>query len=223
MCLLTCYFTALSEEFLNVAKYRIVAIVSFSSIFYLVGLVSCTPGGILFLTLLDQFAFSWSLFALALILIILIAYIYTFDSFLERLSAMEILDELSTDAIYWWLTWQYVTPAALAVLTFFIWVAPPVATFEGHEYPAGVKWLGWIIAVAPVSLFMACFLVDLFRMTEKTEEGFKKCFQPREELQRREIQETEGVTEDDGRGDEAGSQYGSVDENGTSITSIGEE
>ncbi|XP_043793975.1 sodium-dependent dopamine transporter isoform X3 [Apis laboriosa] len=101
--------TALSDEFPIIGNNREIFVASLFTLYFLVGLASCSQGGFYFFHLLDRYAAGYSMLFAVLAEAIAISWIYGTDRF-----CADIKDMIGfSPGIYWRVCWKFVAPIFL--------------------------------------------------------------------------------------------------------------
>jgi len=138
--------TALSDEFPKLGRNREIFVACLFSLYFVVGLASCTQGGFYFFNLLDRFAASYSILIAVLFETIAVSWIYGVNRF-----CADIRDMIGfTPGVYWRICWKFIAPVFLVFIIAFGLVGYEPLTFDDYIYPEWANVLGWSIAGSSV-------------------------------------------------------------------------
>ncbi|GLG98416.1 Sodium-dependent dopamine transporter [Gryllus bimaculatus] len=134
--------TALSDEFPIVGKNREIFVACLFSLYFLVGLASCTQGGFYFFHLLDRYAAGYSMLFAVLFESIAVSWIYGTQRFCD-----DIKDMIGfSPGVYWRVCWRFVAPAFLMFIIVYGLIGYEPLTYDEYVYPAWANLIGWLIA-----------------------------------------------------------------------------
>lgn len=112
------------------------------SVYFVVGLASCTQGGFYYFQLLDRYAAGYSILIAVFFEAIAVSWIYGTDRFCE-----DIRDMIGfTPGIYWRVCWRFVAPIFLMFIIAYGLIFSPPLSYEDYVYPQWANILGWCIA-----------------------------------------------------------------------------
>jgi len=114
---------------------------------FLVGLVYVTPGGQWMLNLVDHFAGTFLVFALAILQLVGVFWIYGIENFCWDAEFM--LNRKVT--IFWRISWFLVTPVFMIVIFIYTMIKLENPTYSGKQFPEAALIAGWIIFSVGVS------------------------------------------------------------------------
>ncbi|XP_072914721.1 sodium- and chloride-dependent neutral and basic amino acid transporter B(0+)-like isoform X4 [Hemitrygon akajei] len=115
-------------------------------IFYLLGLIFVTEGGVYWLNLIDYFCTGWILITIALLELIGLSWIYGVNRFIKDIEMM--IGERNCLFWLWWrVCWCFISPCMLlAILTWsLVTFAPP--SYGSTEYPVWATPFGWFLII----------------------------------------------------------------------------
>ncbi|XP_055625133.1 sodium-dependent dopamine transporter isoform X2 [Toxorhynchites rutilus septentrionalis] len=134
--------TALSDEFPKIGRNREIFVAGLFSLYFVVGLASCTQGGFYFFQLLDRYAAGYSILIAVLFEAIAVSWIYGTQRFCE-----DIRDMIGfTPGIYWRVCWKFVAPLFLLFIIIYGLIGYEPLRYEDYVYPPWANVLGWCIA-----------------------------------------------------------------------------
>ncbi|XP_055603109.1 sodium-dependent dopamine transporter [Uranotaenia lowii] len=134
--------TALSDEFPKIGRNREVFVAGLFTLYFFVGLASCTQGGFYFFQLLDRYAAGYSILIAVLFEAIAVSWIYGTERFCE-----DIRDMIGfAPGIYWRVCWKFVAPLFLLFIIIYGLIGYEPLSYEGYVYPPWANVLGWCIA-----------------------------------------------------------------------------
>ncbi|XP_028179292.1 sodium-dependent dopamine transporter [Ostrinia furnacalis] len=138
--------TALSDEFPPIGRHREIFVACLFTLYFFVGLASCTNGGFYFFQLLDRYAAGYSILVAVFFEAIAVSWIYGTERFCE-----DIRDMIGfRPGLYWRVCWRFVAPAFLLFITVYGLLDYEPLQYEGYIYPAWANALGWAIAGSSV-------------------------------------------------------------------------
>uniref|UniRef100_A0A1B0AB16 Transporter n=1 Tax=Glossina pallidipes TaxID=7398 RepID=A0A1B0AB16_GLOPL len=130
--------TALSDEFPLIGNNRELFVAALFSLYFVVGLASCTQGGFYFFQLLDRYAAGYSILVAVFFEAIAVSWIYGTNRFCE-----DIRDMIGfRPGKYWQVCWRFVAPIFLLFITVYGLVGYEPLSYEDYTYP------GWANALA---------------------------------------------------------------------------
>lgn len=134
--------TALSDEFPKIGRNREVFVAILFSVYFIVGLASCTQGGFYYFQLLDRYAAGYSILIAVFFEAIAVSWIYGTNRFCE-----DIRDMIGfTPGIYWRVCWKFIAPIFLLFIIVYGLIFSAPLVYEDYVYPTWANVLGWCIA-----------------------------------------------------------------------------
>ncbi|XP_058458136.1 sodium-dependent dopamine transporter isoform X1 [Malaya genurostris] len=134
--------TALSDEFPKIGRNREIFVACLFSLYFVVGLASCTQGGFYFFQLLDRYAAGYSILIAVLFESIAVSWIYGTKRFCG-----DIQDMIGfAPGIYWRVCWRFVAPLFLLFIIIYGLIGYEPLSYEDYTYPPWANILGWCIA-----------------------------------------------------------------------------
>uniref|UniRef100_A0A182QPG6 Transporter n=1 Tax=Anopheles farauti TaxID=69004 RepID=A0A182QPG6_9DIPT len=134
--------TALSDEFPKIGRNREIFVAGLFSLYFVVGLASCTQGGFYFFQLLDRYAAGYSILIAVLFESIAVSWIYGTERFCN-----DIKDMIGfAPGIYWRVCWKFVAPLFLLFIIIYGLIGHEPLSYENYVYPSWANVLGWCIA-----------------------------------------------------------------------------
>uniref|UniRef100_A0A182NI32 Transporter n=1 Tax=Anopheles dirus TaxID=7168 RepID=A0A182NI32_9DIPT len=134
--------TALSDEFPKIGRNREIFVAGLFSLYFVVGLASCTQGGFYFFLLLDRYAAGYSILIAVLFEAIAVSWIYGTERFCN-----DIRDMIGfAPGIYWRVCWKFVAPLFLLFIIIYGLIGHEPLSYEDYVYPSWANVLGWCIA-----------------------------------------------------------------------------
>ncbi|KAK3917192.1 Sodium-dependent dopamine transporter [Frankliniella fusca] len=167
--------TALSDEFPVIGRHRELFVLCLFSLYFVVGLASCSQGGFYFFHLLDRYAAGYSMLFAVLFESIAVSWIYDLfprfsgvDRFIVAASSLERLqlsvltgtqrfcDDIKdmigfAPGLYWRVCWRFAAPLFLMFIIVYGLVGYEPLTYENYIYPGWANVLGWLIAGSSVA------------------------------------------------------------------------
>ncbi|KAG8230248.1 hypothetical protein J437_LFUL009786 [Ladona fulva] len=140
--------TALSDEFPTIGKNREIFVAGLFTLYFVVGLASCTQGGFYFFHLLDRYAAGYSMLFAVLFESIAVSWIYGIDRFCDDIKMMLGF----SPGIYWRVCWRFVAPLFLMFIIVYGLIGYEPLTYGDYVYPVWANVLGWLIAGSSVMM-----------------------------------------------------------------------
>ncbi|CAB3235025.1 unnamed protein product [Arctia plantaginis] len=138
--------TALSDEFPPIGRHRELFVACLFTLYFFVGLASCTKGGFYFFQLLDRYAAGYSILIAVFFEAIAVSWIYGTERFCE-----DIRDMIGfRPGLYWRVCWRFAAPAFLLFITVYGLLDYEPLQYEDYVYPGWANALGWAIAGSSV-------------------------------------------------------------------------
>ncbi|KAF2887315.1 hypothetical protein ILUMI_18858, partial [Ignelater luminosus] len=143
--------TALSDEFPRIGRNRELFVACLFSLYFLVGLASCSQGGFYFFHLLDRYAAGYSMLFAVFFESITISWIYGTQRFCD-----DIKDMIGfAPGLYWRFCWRFAAPLFLMFIIVYGLLGYEPLSYEDYVYPEWANVLGWIIAGSSVAMIPA--------------------------------------------------------------------
>lgn len=140
--------TALSDEFPKIKRNREVFVGCLFSLYFVVGLLSCTQGGFYFFQLLDKYAAGYSILIAVLFETVAVSWIYGVDRF-----SADIKDMIGfSPGKYWTYCWKFAAPVFLIFIIVFGLINYEPLSHGDYVYPSWANGLGWFIAISSMSM-----------------------------------------------------------------------
>ncbi|XP_046813118.1 sodium-dependent dopamine transporter [Vespa crabro] len=138
--------TALSDEFPIIGNHREIFVACLFTLYFLVGLASCSQGGFYFFHLLDRYAAGYSMLFAVLAEAIAISWIYGADRF-----CADIKDMIGfSPGLYWRVCWKFVAPIFIMFIIVYGLMGYEPLTYEDYVYPLWANVMGWLIASSSI-------------------------------------------------------------------------
>jgi len=139
--------TALSDEFPIIKRNREVFVACLFSVYFFVGLASCTQGGFYFFQLLDKYAAGYSILIAVLFEALAVSWIYGTKRF-----CADIKDMIGFyPGKYWIYCWKFAAPLFLIFIIVCGLINYEPLSHGDYVYPVWANTLGWCIAISSVS------------------------------------------------------------------------
>lgn len=152
--------TALSDEFPKIKRNREVFVACLFSLYFVVGLLSCTQGGFYFFQLLDKYAAGYSILIAVLFEAVAVSWIYGTERF-----CADIEDMIGfKPGKYWTYCWKFAAPLFLIFIIVFGLVNYEPLTNGDYVYPFWANVLGWSIAISSMSCIP---LMAIYKVSSK--------------------------------------------------------
>ncbi|KAJ1521895.1 hypothetical protein ONE63_002232 [Megalurothrips usitatus] len=140
--------TALSDEFPVIGRHRELFVLALFTLYFVVGLASCSQGGFYFFHLLDRYAAGYSMLFAVLFESIAVSWIYGIDRFCD-----DIKDMIGfAPGLYWRVCWRFAAPLFLIFIIVYGLMGYEPLTYDDYVYPAWANVLGWVIAGSSVAM-----------------------------------------------------------------------
>lgn len=140
--------TALSDEFPKIGRNREIFVAGLFSLYFVVGLASCTQGGFYFFQLLDRYAAGYSILIAVFFEAIAVSWIYGVERFCE-----DIRDMIGfAPGIYWRVCWKFIAPLFLLFIIIYGLIGYQPLSYEDYVYPGWANTLGWLIAGSSMAM-----------------------------------------------------------------------
>ncbi|EEB11191.1 tryptophan transporter, putative, partial [Pediculus humanus corporis] len=140
--------TALSDEFPLIGRNREIFVLCLFTVYFLVGLASCTQGGFYFFNLLDRYAAGYSMLFAVLFESIAVAWIYGNKRFCD-----DIKDMIGfVPGMYWQICWKFAAPVFLLFIIVYGLVGYEPLSYEHYIYPSWANAIGWVIAASSMCM-----------------------------------------------------------------------
>ncbi|CAH2086154.1 unnamed protein product [Euphydryas editha] len=138
--------TALSDEYPPIGRHRELFVACLFTLYFFVGLASCTNGGFYFFHLLDRYAAGYSMLVAVFFEAIAVSWIYGTERFCE-----DIRDMIGfRPGLYWRICWRFAAPAFLLFITAYGLMDYEPLSYDNYVYPLWANALGWVIAGSSV-------------------------------------------------------------------------
>ncbi|XP_056643755.1 sodium-dependent dopamine transporter [Diorhabda sublineata] len=138
--------TALSDEFPKIGRNREIFVACLFTLYFLVGLASCSQGGFYFFLLLDRYAAGYSMLFAVFFEAIAVSWIYGTQRFCD-----DIKDMIGfAPGYYWRFCWKFAAPVFLLFIIVYGLLGYEPLTYENYVYPGWANILGWVIAGSSV-------------------------------------------------------------------------
>ncbi|XP_059615994.1 sodium-dependent dopamine transporter isoform X2 [Phlebotomus argentipes] len=134
--------TALSDEFPKIGRNREIFVACLFSLYFCVGLASCTQGGFYFFQLLDRYAAGYSILIAVFFEAIAVSWIYGVQRFCDDIEDMIGF----APGRYWRVCWKFVAPLFLLFIIVYGLIMYEPLSYEDYVYPGWANMLGWCIA-----------------------------------------------------------------------------
>ncbi|XP_043282022.1 sodium-dependent dopamine transporter isoform X2 [Venturia canescens] len=140
--------TALSDEFPLIGNHREIFVACLFTLYFVVGLASCSQGGFYFFHLLDRYAAGYSMLFAVLAEAIAVSWIYGADRF-----CADIKDMIGfSPGLYWRVCWKFVAPIFIMFIIVYGLMGYQPLTYEDYVYPFWANVLGWMIASSSIAM-----------------------------------------------------------------------
>ncbi|CAG7711382.1 unnamed protein product [Allacma fusca] len=140
--------TALSDEFPVIGAHREIFVLCLFTLYFIVGLASCTQGGFYFFNLLERYAAGYSILFAVFFEAIAVSWIYGIDRFSSDIREMMGF----YPGIYWRVCWKFVAPIFILFIIFYGLLSYEPLKYDDYVYPHWANVLGWLIASSSVAM-----------------------------------------------------------------------
>lgn len=127
------------------------------SLYFVVGLASCTQGGFYYFQLLDRYAAGYSILIAVFFEAIAVSWIYGTNRFCEDIRDMIGI----TPGIYWRVCWRFAAPIFLLFIIIYGLATSQPLSYENYVYPTWANALGWCIAGSSMIMIPGVAIVKL--------------------------------------------------------------
>lgn len=149
--------TALSDEYPVIGRHREVFVGCLFSVYFLVGLASCSQGGFYFFILLERFAAEYSILIAVFFESIAVSWIYGIDRICRDIRDMTGF----TPGIYWKVCWKIIAPIFLLMITGYGLYQNEPLKHDDYIYPMWATVLGWSIAGSSIAMIPAVAIYQI--------------------------------------------------------------
>ncbi|KAB0794952.1 hypothetical protein PPYR_11791 [Photinus pyralis] len=151
--------TALSDEFPKIGRNRELFVACLFSLYFVVGLASCSQGGFYFFHLLDRYAAGYSMLFAVFFEAIAVSWIYGTQRFCD-----DIKDMIGfSPGIYWRFCWRFAAPLFLIFIIVYGLLGYEPLSYEDYVYPNWANVLGWFIAGSSVAMIPTVAIIKIIR------------------------------------------------------------
>ncbi|XP_013384066.1 sodium-dependent dopamine transporter isoform X2 [Lingula anatina] len=171
--------TAISDEFPILHKKREIFVAVLFSLYFLVGLASCSQGGVLVVHLMDRFAAGYSIMFAVFFEAMAISWFYGVDRFCEDIQEMLGFKP----GIFWRVCWMFVAPIFILFIMVFGLVKYEPLQYEDYQYPWWANMIGWFIACSSMVCIPAFAIYKLYSTPGTLIERLKYSIIPWRDLQ----------------------------------------
>ncbi|XP_030760417.1 sodium-dependent dopamine transporter isoform X2 [Sitophilus oryzae] len=148
--------TALSDEFPKIGRNREIFVACLFTLYFCVGLASCSQGGFYFFQLLDKYAAGYSMLIAVLFEAVVVSWIYGTQRFCDDIEDMIGF----APGIYWRFCWKFAAPLFLLFIIFYgLWFYEPL-TYENYVYPTWANVIGWLITGSSVIMIPTIAIIQ---------------------------------------------------------------
>ncbi|OTF83608.1 Sodium:neurotransmitter symporter-like protein, partial [Euroglyphus maynei] len=138
--------TAISDEYPLVKRNREAFVAILFSLYFMVGLASCTQGGVYIVHFMDRFAAGYSILFAVLFESIAISWIYGVRRFSQDIKLMVGFE------IHWWwkFCWAIMAPFFIMFIIVYGLINYEPLKYHDYEYPIWINYLGLVVASSSV-------------------------------------------------------------------------
>ncbi|XP_055320970.1 sodium-dependent dopamine transporter [Sitodiplosis mosellana] len=166
--------TALSDEFPKIGRNREIFVAGLFSLYFIVGLASCTQGGFYYFQLLDRYAAGYSILIAVLFESIAVSWIYGTNRFCD-----DIRDMVGFyPGIYWRICWKFVAPFFLLFIIVYGLFGHQPLQYDNYYYPEWANMLGWCIAGSSVMMIPLVAIIKILTTRGTFRQRIRKLTTP---------------------------------------------
>ncbi|XP_043199106.1 sodium- and chloride-dependent glycine transporter 1-like isoform X1 [Amphibalanus amphitrite] len=126
------------------------------------GLPMCTSGGLYILTLMDNYAGTFSALIVGMTEVLVVAHIYGADRLLDNIRTM--IGHYPFHYSWWKWAWKVVSPTIVTALLLFTWIDHKPIQYGDYEFPLWATGVGWLISLTSVAMIPLVAVIKLARM-----------------------------------------------------------
>ncbi|XP_041349203.1 sodium-dependent dopamine transporter-like [Gigantopelta aegis] len=138
--------TAVGDEFPVLKRHRELFVGGLFTLYFIVGLASCSQGGAYVVTLMDRFAAGYSILFAVFFETLAVSWAYGVVKFSEDIEVMVG----HKPGRYWWICWKFVAPVFLVFIMIFGLVNYKPLRYDEYVYPWSASLIGWGIASSSI-------------------------------------------------------------------------
>lgn len=147
----------MSDEFPKIGRNREIFVAGLFSLYFIVGLASCTQGGFYYFQLLDRYAAGYSILIAVLFETIAVSWIYGTNRFCD-----DIRDMVGFyPGIYWRVCWKFIAPIFLLFIIVYGLYGHQPLQYDNYYYPDWANTLGWCIAGSSVIMIPLVAIIKI--------------------------------------------------------------
>ncbi|XP_017476557.1 PREDICTED: sodium-dependent dopamine transporter-like [Rhagoletis zephyria] len=174
--------TAISDEYPLVKRNRETFVALLFSFYFIVGLASCTQGGVYIVQFMDRFAAGYSILFAVLFESIAVSWIYGVRRFSQDIKLM-----VGFEVNQWWkFCWTFMAPFFIMFIIVFGLVNYEPLEYNNYKYPMWVNIMGMLVAASSVLCIPITALWLIARTPGTLKERIRILIKPYEE-ERREL------------------------------------
>ncbi|XP_033738613.1 sodium- and chloride-dependent glycine transporter 2-like [Pecten maximus] len=149
--------TAITDTYPALRKKRMIFTAIVCAVWFLLGLLICTQGGIYIFQMVDWYVASISLPLFGLLEAVIIGWFYGAERFARDISLM-----LNRGVpVFMRVCWCFLTPAVLMFLLLFTLSTYKPPTYGDYVYPGYTSIIGFILALVPIIPLPICALLTI--------------------------------------------------------------
>ncbi|UXI17102.1 brefeldin A-inhibited guanine nucleotide-exchange protein 1 [Sarcoptes scabiei] len=173
--------TAISDEYPIVKRNRETFVAILFSFYFLIGLASCTQGGVYIVHFMDRFAAGYSILFAVLFESIAISWIYGVRRFSKDIKLM-----VGFEIFGWWkFCWAFMAPFFIMFIIIYGLISYEPLSYYDYEYPIWINYLGLAVASSSVLCIPITAIWLLFKTPGTFKERLFKLLKPYEEQRRK--------------------------------------
>jgi len=161
------FIAAIMDEFPSLKTKRTIVMIVSCFMAFLAGFPICFQGGFLLFQTMDSRSAN-AILLMAFIELIILSWFYGVDKFMEHIAQMGMNLPVFMK-VYWKVTWIFITPIIIGIVTIISWVNKEPDAYLGYEYPPAAQFLGWFIELVPIGIVVVFGIYTVIRRKIKGE------------------------------------------------------
>ncbi|XP_043223107.1 sodium- and chloride-dependent glycine transporter 1-like isoform X1 [Amphibalanus amphitrite] len=143
-------------------KHHTLVLLGCCAFMFICGLPMCGSGGLYVLTLMDNYAGTFSALIVGMTEILVVAYVYGVERFLDDIKVM--LGFYPFHYVWWKWSWRVITPALVTGILVFTWIDYTPLKYGDYDFPLWANLLGWLISFTSVAMIPLLAVIKVYRM-----------------------------------------------------------
>ncbi|XP_064620284.1 sodium-dependent dopamine transporter-like isoform X2 [Lineus longissimus] len=166
--------TALSDEFPILKRKREFFVAGLFSLYFTIGLASCSYGGSYVVELFNAYAAGYSILFAVFFEAVVISWVYGLDRFSNDIDAMMGF----RPGIYWRFCWKFIGPIFILFIMIFGLIMYEPLSYDKYVYPWWANLLGWFMALSSMLCIPGVAIITLIREKGTFMERLRKSTTP---------------------------------------------